>query len=170
MAFIFSYIIMYMSIFNIVHSFEGEGWSLDKTRKPQGCSVWMNAAVIYRRDVPHHPLLAALYLEMFAPPPTTTTPVLQLCAPWVSLRAVSLGSIPSLIGRGSPSLSQNPPLFLSVAAHEPSMPALAFLKCQKNCPKAFWPIKLSHTCKTEPLMKYINLEHWAAICAIVLFA
>lgn len=48
--------------------------------------------------------------------------------------------------------------------------ALAFLKCQKNCPKAFWPIELSLTWKTKPLTKCINLEHLAATSSIVLLS
>lgn len=50
------------------------------------------------------------------------------------------------------------------------MTGMAFLKCHKIYPRAFRPIKLSLRCKTEPLMKYINLEHWADIHIIVLFA
>lgn len=54
--------------------------------------------------------------------------------------------------------------------HEPPMAGLAFLKCQNIYPKAFRPVKLSQRCKTEPLMKYINLEHWASIHIIVLMS
>ncbi len=102
--------------------------------------------------------------RMLSPPST----ILQLCAPVVRLHPVSLGSKPSLTGRESCS----PSLCLSMVSHKhkPPMLGLAFLKCQKNCPKAFRPVKLSQTCKTEPLMKYINLEHWAPIQSNVLFA
>ena len=100
---------------------------------------------------------------------------LQLCAPWARFHAVSVGSC-TIINRQHVScslfLSFCLSFFLSVVPnkHKPPLPGLAFLKCQKNFPKAYQPVKLSQTCKTEPLMKYINLEHWASIFSIVLFA
>lgn len=113
----------------------------------------MTAAFTYVGDDPPT-LKAELYLVM---PPFT---LLKLSSPWVHPHRVSLGCKPSLTGSVSRSLSKTPLLFRSVVSHKhkPHMPSLAFLKCQKNCPKAFRPIKLSQTCKTEPLMKYINLE------------
>lgn len=124
-------------------------------------------------------LLLSRMREMWHPPPpkavlylAMSPSSLQLCTPWVHPHAASSGSKPSLTGRVSRSLPQTSLLFLSVVSHKhkPHIPGLAFLKCQKNCPKAFQPIKLSQTCKTEPLMKYINLEHWGSNHSVVLFA
>lgn len=100
------------------------------------------------------------------------TPLLQLCATWVCLHPVSLGSEPSLKGRVIHSLTQTPSLTLCGFTFNISLRCLglAFLKCQKNCPKAFQPVKLSQTCEAGPLMKYINLEHEDSIHSTVLFA
>lgn len=103
-----------------------------------------------------------------APPPSPS--LLQLCAPRVCLHPVSLGSEPSLTGKQAVASPKPLPSFSQWFHINISILSLAFLKCQKNCPKAFRPVKLNQTCKTEPLMKYINLEHWTFIHSIVLFA
>lgn len=51
------------------------------------------------------------------------------------------------------------------------MPPPGILEMSEELSQGFpAPVKLSQTCKTEPLMKYINLEHCACIHSIVLFA
>ena len=106
------------------------------------------------------PLLAKRYLAMhplFLPPPSHPASTPAVCS--LGPSASCLLRLRTVINRQSKlrPFSLLPPWFhinISLLCRR-----LAFLKCQKNCPKAFRPVKLSQTCKTEPLMKYINLEH-----------
>ena len=106
------------------------------------------------------PLLAKRYLAMhplFLPPPSHPASTPAVCS--LGPSASCLLRLRTVINRQSKlrPFSLLPPWFhinISLLCR-----SLAFLKCQKNCPKAFRPVKLSQTCKTEPLMKYINLEH-----------
>lgn len=137
-----------------------------KQEKQKGSAVWMTAAVMYEGDVT--PLLAVHYLAMPPSPP----PPLQLCAPWVRLHPVSLGSKPPLTGRVSCSLFQPFPSFSPWFHINISLLCRAWhsWNVRRIVPRLSGPVKLSQTCKSEPLMKYINLEHWASIHSIVLFA
>lgn len=121
------------------------------------------------------PSRAERYLAMHplflppSPPTTTTASTPAVCS--LGPSASCLLRLRTVINRQS----KLRPFFSSPSAvshkHKPPMPPPGILEMSEELSQGFpAPVKLSQTCKTEPLMKYINLEHCACIHSIVLFA
>lgn len=158
----------------LLYALSGTKVRLAQTSAPQGSSVWMTAAAVNGGCDPPPGQSVTLQCILSSslppsPPPTTTASTPAVCS--LGPSASCLLRLRTVINRQS----KLRPFFSSPSAvshkHKPPMPPPGILEMSEELSQGFpAPVKLSQTCKTEPLMKYINLEHCACIHSIVLFA
>lgn len=158
----------------LLYALSGTKVRLARTSAPQGSSVWMTAAAVNGGcDPPPGQSVTLQCIPSSSLPPflptTTTASTPAVCS--LGPSASCLLRLRTVINRQS----KLRPFFSSPSAvshkHKPPMPPPGILEMSEELSQGFpAPVKLSQTCKTEPLMKYINLEHCACIHSIVLFA